>query len=159
MPIPPYVAALRAKIGHDPLLVVGGSAIVRDGAGRVLLIRRGDNGRWALPGGMMEPGERIAECVVRETREETGVEVEVVRLVGIYSDPAHGHVTLGNGDELYVVIVSFECRAVSGAPRPDGDESLDVAYFAPGDLPASVQPWHRMRIEDALAGGQAAFVR
>lgn len=159
MPIPPHVAALRAKIGHDPLLVVGGSAIVRDGAGRVLLIRRGDNGRWALPGGMMEPGEQIAECVARETREETGVEVEVVRLVGIYSDPSYGHIVLENGDELYVVIASFECRAVGGAPRPDGDESLEVAYFGPGDLPASVQPWHRMRIEDALAGREAAFVR
>ena len=159
MPIPPYVAALRAKIGHDPLLVVGGSAIVRDAAGHVLLIRRGDNGRWALPGGMMEPGERIADCAVRETREETGVEVEVVRLVGIYSDPAPGHVVLDNGDELYVVIASFECRVVGGAPRPDGDESLEVAYFPPDELPPSVAPWHRLRIQDALAGREAAFVR
>ena len=159
MPIPPYVAALRAKIGHDPLLVLGASAIAWDEAGRVLLIRRSDNGRWALPGGIMEPGEWIADCVVREVREETGVEVEPVRLVGIYSDPARGHIVLDNGDELYVVIIAFECRVVGGTPRPDGDESLEVAYFSPDDLPPSVAPWHRIRVEDALASREAAFIR
>jgi 8-oxo-dGTP diphosphatase len=159
MPIPPYVAALREKIGHDPLLVLGASGIVWDGAGNLLLIRRGDNGRWALPGGMIEPGESIAECLVREVREETGVEVEPLRLVGIYSDPAYGHVILDNGDELYVVIAAFECRVLGGVPRPDGEESLEVAYFSTDDLPASLAPVHRLRIEDALAGREAAFVR
>lgn len=159
MPIPPYVAALRAKIGHDPLLVLGASAVAWDEAGSLLLIRRSDNGRWALPGGIMEPGECIADCVVREVLEETGVKVEPVRLVGIYSDPACGHVVLDNGDELYIVIAAFECRVVGGTPQPDGDESLEVAYFPPDDLPSSLAPVHRIRIEDALAGREAAFVR
>jgi 8-oxo-dGTP diphosphatase len=159
MPIPPYVAALRQKIGHAPLLVLAASGIAWDGAGNVLLIRRGDNGRWALPGGMMEPGERIADCLVREVREETGLEVEPVRLVGIYSDPAYGHVCLDNGDELYVVVAAFECRVLGGTPRPDGDESLEVAYFAPDALPETLLPIHRMRIEDARAGREAAFFR
>ena len=159
MPIPPYVAALRAKIGHDPLLVLAAGGIVRDGAGRVLLIRRGDNGRWALPGGMMEPGESIAGCAIREVREETGLEVEPLRLVGIYSDPARGHVILANRDELYVVVAAFECRVLGGTPRADGDESLEVAYFDPDALPETLLPTHRMRIQDALAGQEAAFVR
>ena len=159
MPIPPYIAALREKIGHDPLLVLGASGIVWDGAENLLLIRRSDNARWALPGGMMEPGESIAECLVREVHEETGVEVEPVRLVGIYSDPTYGHVILDNGDELYVVIAAFECRVFGGTPRPDGEESLEVAYFSPGDLPASLAPVHRIRIQDARAGREAAFFR
>lgn len=159
MPIPQYVAALREKIGHAPLLVLAASGIIRDGAGRVLLIRRGDNGRWAIPGGMMEPGESIAECLVREMREETGLEVEPVRLTAIYSDPAYGHVVLANGDELYAVVVAFECRVLSGTPCADGDESLEVTYFPPDALPDSLIPIQRIRIQDALAGREAAVIR
>jgi len=159
MPIPPYVAHLRKHIGHATLLMPGAAAIVRDEAGRVLLIRRGDNGRWCLPGGMMEPGERIAECVVREVREETGLEVVPVRLVGVYSDPAQTRVTYPNGDEVHFVSVTFECRAVGGALRPDGEESLEVAAFATDALPEALLPAPRMRILDAHAGREAAFYR
>jgi 8-oxo-dGTP diphosphatase len=88
MAIPPYISDLRAQIGHALLLLPAAAAIIQDDEGRVLLIRRGDGRGWSLPGGMMEPGERIAEAVVREVWEETGLEVEPVRLVGVYSDPA-----------------------------------------------------------------------
>jgi len=159
MPIPRYVASLRRQIGHAPLLVPAASAILWDQAGQVLLIRRSDNGRWALPGGMMEPGERIADCLVREVREETGLEVEPVRLVGIYSDPAYSHVVFPNGDEVYGVTAAFECRVLGGVARADGDESLEVAYFAPDDLPETLLPVHRIRMEDALAGREEAFFR
>ena len=65
------------------------TAVVEDDQGRVLLIHRVDNDRWALPGGQVEVGERVAETVVREVREETGIEVEVLGLTGVYSDPKH----------------------------------------------------------------------
>ena len=68
-------------------LVVAASAVVTDGAGRVLLLRRSDSGNWALPGGTLELGESITECAVREVREETGLDVEVMGLVGVYTDP------------------------------------------------------------------------
>lgn len=70
-------------------IVVAVSAVVRDDEGRVLMIERSDNGLWALPGGAQEIGEDVAGAVRREVLEETGVEVDVVGLSGIYSDPAH----------------------------------------------------------------------
>src|SRR3954465_10180089 len=70
-------------------LMPAASAIVVDGQGRILLHRRGDNDMWALPGGVMEMGESLGECASREVREETGLDVEPVRIVGIYSDPKH----------------------------------------------------------------------
>ena len=70
-------------------LVPGASAVVVDQAGRILLHRRDDNELWSIPGGGMEVGERIADTVVREVREETGLEVEPEAIVGIYSDPQH----------------------------------------------------------------------
>jgi ADP-ribose pyrophosphatase YjhB (NUDIX family) len=107
----------------------------------------------------MEPGECIASCAVRETHEETGLEVEPVRLVGVYSDPAYQHVTYPNGDQVQFMSASFECRVVGGVLAADGDESLEVAFFAPNNLPQTIWPGHRLRIRDALTGRKAAFFR
>jgi len=159
MPISPYVAFLRQQIGHATMLAPAAAAVVRDEAGGVLLIRRGDNGRWSLPGGMMEPGERIVDCLVREVREETGLEVEPLRLVGIYSDPEFTQVTYPNGDRVHFLSATFECRPVGGGLRPDGEESLEVGYFPVGALPGSLLPGHRLRIEDMLLGREYAFFR
>jgi len=159
MPISPYISSLREYIGHAMLLAPAAAAIVRNQAGRVLLIRRGDGRGWSLPGGMMEPGERVADCVVREVREETGLEVEPVRLVGIYSDPAFTHITYPNGDQVHFVSATFECQVVGGMLAADGDESLEVAYFAPNALPERVVCDHELRIWDALVGQEAAFFR
>lgn len=159
MPIPPHIAFLRERIGHITLLTPAATAIIRDERGQVLLILRGDGRGWSLPGGIMEPGERIVDCLVREVREETGLEVEPTRLVGIYSDPAFMHVTFPNGDQAHFVSATFECRIVGGRLRADGEESLEVAYFPPDALPEELVCDHAIRVRDALSGREAAYVR
>lgn len=159
MPIPDYIVHLRAHVGHTTLLAPAAAGVVRDEGGRVLLIRRGDNGQWSLPGGMLEPGEQLDACLVREVWEETGLEVQPLRLVGIYSDPSETLVTYPNGDRVHFVTATFECRAVGGALRADGDESLEVGYFPADALPEPLLPAHRIRVEDAQAGREAAFFR
>lgn len=159
MPIPPHVAHLRQHIGHALLLMPATAAVIRDQAGRVLLIRRGDGRGWSLPGGFVEPGERIADAVVREVREETGLEVEPTRLVGVYSDPAFTCITYPNGDQVHFVSTTFECRVVGGQLGPDGEESLEVAYFSADALPRQLVCDHAQRIRDALDGREAAFFR
>ena len=159
MPIPPHVVHLREHVGHTLLLLPAAAAVIRDEAGRVLLIRRGDGSGWSLPGGFMEPGERLTDAVVREVWEETGLEVEPQRIVGVYSDPAYTHIIYPNGDQVHFVSTTFACRAVGGTLRADGDESLEVAYFAPDALPAPIVSDHEIRIRDALAGREAAFFR
>ena len=79
---------LGARIGRAGKLSPGASALIFDqSTGNVLLTRRQDNGRWCLPGGGMDPGESAAEACIREVFEETGLEVKVKRLVGIYTSP------------------------------------------------------------------------
>jgi ADP-ribose pyrophosphatase YjhB (NUDIX family) len=107
----------------------------------------------------MDPGECIADCVQREVREETGLEVEPLRIVGVYSDPAFTHITYPNGDQVHFVSTTFECRVVGGTLRPDGEESLDVVFFSPDNLPEGVVCDHAIRIRDALTGQEAAFYR
>ena len=159
MPIPPHIAFLREHVGHITLLTPCVAAVVYDDAGRVLLIRRGDGRGWSLPGGIFEPGERLDQCLIREVQEETGLDVEIVRLVGVYSDPEVNHITYPNGDQIHIVNATFECRVVGGQPRPDGDESLEVAYFSPNALPERLVSAHHIRIHDALTGREAAFYR
>ena len=83
-----YFVRLRSCIGHDPLLHPAAAACIRDERGRILLLRRSDGiNLWSFPGGAMELGERADEAVIREVHEETGLEVEPVALIGVYSSP------------------------------------------------------------------------
>ena len=131
MPVPEYVTRMRKHIGHDLLLLPGAGAVVRDDQGRILLLRRSDNGQWSLPAGMIEPGEQPAEAILREIAEETGVVAEIERLAGV----AVHETEYPNGDQCSYLAVWFRCRAVGGEARPDGDESLEVGWFAPDELP------------------------
>ncbi len=145
MAIPIHVVRLREKIGQELLLLPGVCASVFDERGQILLQRRADSGRWALPGGIMEPGETPATAVVREVLEETGVRAVPERVTGVYTTPL---LTYPNGDRAQYVIVGFACRAIEGTPRVNDDESLEVAYFPLDALP-DLHPAHRIRIEHA----------
>jgi ADP-ribose pyrophosphatase YjhB (NUDIX family) len=136
----------------------GVSAIILTADG-VLLQRRDDNGMWGLPGGAVDPGESVREAVIREVREETGLEVEPVRLVGVYSAPEnHQIVTYPDGNVIHYVSSAFECRIVGGA-LACGPESLALEWFDPVRLPQDLLPMSRIRILDALARQSGAFVR
>ena len=137
---------------------VGTVAVVFDHEGRILLQQRTDSGRWCLPGGSVEVGETALQTVVREVREETGYEVEVIRLVGIYSAPDSTTVTYPNGDVVAYVTLAFECRLLGGQPLLS-DETRAVDWFPPAQLPEPFLTCHAIRIQDALARQREAFMR
>jgi ADP-ribose pyrophosphatase YjhB (NUDIX family) len=124
-------------------LVPAASAIVTDDQGRILLHRRRDNDQWALPGGVMELGESLGECVVREVREETGFVVEPVGIVGIYSDPKHVF-AYDDGEVRQEFSICFECRITAG-DLAVSDESYEVEFF-PADAIASLPMVDRVRL-------------
>ena len=127
--------------------------------GRLLLQRRADNGRWGLPGGSVEIGETVASAVVREVEEETGFEVAIERLVGVYSDPRFQIVRYPDGRVWHYVNLCFACSLVGGAARPAPGETLAVDWFPPDGLPSDLVGLHRQRIDDALDGAAAPFIR
>jgi ADP-ribose pyrophosphatase YjhB (NUDIX family) len=130
-------------------IVLSADVAVENDAGEILLIRRSDNDNWALPGGAMEVGESLTEAAVRETREETGIEVEITGLVGIYTDPRH---VIVYGDEVrQECAVVFSGRPVGGEPRPS-DESPEVRWFAGGLGALRMDRSMRLRIEHFLTG-------
>ena len=141
----------RIEHFHDPLapkansIVVAVTAfVVRDH--RLLLIRRTDNGLWALPGGAQDFGESIAATVVRETAEETGITVEVDEVVGIYTDPAHV-VEYSDGEVRQQFSICFRADYLSGEPTTS-DESSEVRWVYRDDLEAlDIHPSMRLRID------------
>jgi ADP-ribose pyrophosphatase YjhB (NUDIX family) len=150
-----------ARIDHynDPdappanSIVVACTVFVTDEQDRVLLIRRTDNGLWALPGGAQEFGEYIAETAVRETQEEAGVDVDVTGLVGIYTDPRHV-VEFSDGEVRQQFSICFHARYVGGAPTPS-DESSSVEWVERKDLDRlAIHPSMRLRIDHGYRGGE-----
>jgi 8-oxo-dGTP pyrophosphatase MutT (NUDIX family) len=127
-------------------------ALVVNDAGEVLMICRTDNGNWALPGGAIEMQESVADAAIRETFEETGIRVEVIGLLGVYSDPRHVIHFTSNDEvrrEFSVVLIA---RPVDGEPTPSS-ESSEVRWVAPGDLADyTMGSAMRKRVDDWLAG-------
>jgi ADP-ribose pyrophosphatase YjhB (NUDIX family) len=109
------------------------SVVVTDDAGKILLIRRSDNGNWALPGGAMDIGESLLQAAVRETREETGIGCEITGLAGIYTDPGHVILYTSNGEVRQEFSIVLTARATSGQPTPSS-ESSEVRWVTRDDL-------------------------
>ena len=131
---------LRAPIFDRPTPLTTGDAAVIDDQGRILLIRRADNGLWAMPGGALEVGETPAEGAAREALEETGVRCEPVALVGAFDSRLRGSLT---SHHLYQFV--FLCRPLPGAPQEPpshANEVLDVRWFPEHDLPPDMDPGH-----------------
>jgi ADP-ribose pyrophosphatase YjhB (NUDIX family) len=130
------------------------NVVVVNDAGEILLIRRTDNDNWAVPGGAMDLGESLPAAAVRETVEETGIEVEITGLVGIYTDPRHVILYTSNGEARQEFSVVFTARPLAGEPTPS-DESREVHWVAPNAIPAlQMDRSMRMRIEYYLAGNE-----
>ncbi|MFJ7046900.1 NUDIX domain-containing protein [Streptomyces sp. NPDC101112] len=125
------------------------TAVVRDDAGKLLLIHKTDNGLWALPGGGHDIGERIADTVVREVREETGIDVEVDNVVGLYTDPEHV-LAYDDGEVRQQFSICFRAHSVGGSLRTSS-ESKEVRWVDPADLDGlDIHPSMMLRIRHGL---------
>jgi 8-oxo-dGTP diphosphatase len=131
-------------IGNTPRHSVSVAGVVVRDDGRVLVVQRRDNGHWEPPGGVLELAETFDEGVRREVAEETGVQVEVERLTGVYKNVKRG-----------IVALVFRCRPAAGEATAT-DESRRVAWFTPDEVRQHMVPAYAIRVLDALDGGVAA---
>ena len=133
MPMSDHMRALRGKIGTMVLEVPTVSVLAFDDRERVLLVRHAEGNDWTTPGGMIEPYETPSDAAVREMWEETGLLVTLTRVVGVFGGPLCSS-TYGNGDRIAWVSTVFRGEAIGGTLRPDGEETLEVRYFARPEL-------------------------
>lgn len=138
-------------------VVPAASAVVVNEAGELLLQRRSDNGQWALPGGTMDLGETLAQTLVREVREETGLDVDITGVVGIYSDPSHV-IEYDDGEVRQEFNVCFSARMIGGRLGSSA-ESTELRWVASAELDGL--PMHqstRLRIRHYLERRAAPYI-
>lgn len=137
-------------------IAVAVSAFIQDKDGRVLLIRRTDNDLYAIPGGQLELGETLAQAAVREVREETGIECEVIGVIGLYSNPSHV-IAYDDGEVRQEFSICFRASPVGGESRTS-NESKEVLWVPEDAIPAlNIHPSIRLRLQHALAKTSTPF--
>jgi 8-oxo-dGTP diphosphatase len=137
-------------------MATAGVTIVDDG--QIMLVRRSDDGTWCLPGGKVDFGETIEDAARRECREETGWTVELIGLLGVYSDPADQVHTYPDGRVAQFVGAVFEARLLEHEGEPD-HEVTAVEWFAAGELPEPLMRCDVPAITDALSDASRPMVR
>ena len=132
-------------------LVPSVNVVVVNDEGSILMIRRSDNGNWAVPGGAIDLGESVAQAAVRETLEESGIVCEITGIVGIYSDPKHVILYTSNGEVRQEFSIVLTACALSGQPTPSS-ESTDVRWMPVSDVAGyTMDRSMRIRINDFLS--------
>ncbi|VAW30907.1 hypothetical protein MNBD_CHLOROFLEXI01-1736 [hydrothermal vent metagenome] len=147
------------RIGKEGRIAVGCSAAVFDeDRQRILLIKRVDNRLWAVPGGYMEAGESLTEACVREVLEETGLCVEVKRLITVYTDP-NRLIEYPDGKRLQLVVLHFEAKPLSGKLRVS-NESSEVKFFSRAEIQnLKMGSFDHLRIMDAFSTQEKTIIR
>lgn len=127
-----YISWIRSKVGHEKIILVFSGGCLFDEEGKVLLQKRGDSGKWGFPGGAIELGETPEMAAIRELKEETGLDVVVESLIGIYTD---SDMAYPNGDAAHSIMIAFRLKAIGGALKCDHSETIELKYFPINKLP------------------------
>ncbi|MCP4140115.1 MAG: NUDIX domain-containing protein [Chloroflexi bacterium] len=147
------------RIAREGQVRLGCSAVIlNETKQKVLLTQRADNGQWCLPSGGVDPGERVEETCIREVYEETGLNIRVTRLVGVYSDP-NRLAEYPDGNKAHVIALSFEGEVIDGELGLS-DETTDFGYFTVkemNDLDMLLN--HKERILDVFAKAEKAIIK
>lgn len=144
-----YVTNLRKIVGNQPLILTGVAVAVINEYGEILLQQRAD-GVWGIPGGFLEIAESTEEAGRREVKEETGLEIGRMDLIGVFSGKEY-FVTLPNGDEFYPVTIAYLCREIKGGTlKADGVETVEARFFNGNNLPNKLNPLIKNMIQNYL---------
>lgn len=129
-----YLGQLRQLIGKLKIFAIAARAIIQDEDGRILLVRRSDNGVWVMPAGSIELEESILDCVKREVFEETGLKVLSAYPITIYSEPRFSFVT-AYGDPYQMFTTVFVIDEWSDDLQTKTNETTNARFFALDNLP------------------------
>lgn len=135
-----YITDLRAKIGHDLLLLPSIAALIHDAEGRLLLQRKAGSEGWSLPAGGIEPGETPEDALHREVLEETGGCITAAVLVAVLGGDEFRY-RYPNGDLVEYTVAVFRCELASFDLEPADPETQELRFFSQADMPGLAQPY------------------
>lgn len=145
-----YQKQLTDAMGDRLVLVPGVGAIIRDEQGRVLIEQRKDDGKWDIPAGAVDPGELPRDAITREVREETGLEIRVTGIAGVFGGARYRHV-YADGQRVEGFTVVFDCERTGGTLRSVDGEASRFRFVEPADMPPLVAPYPRSLFEAGRA--------
>ncbi|MDA0131897.1 MULTISPECIES: NUDIX domain-containing protein [unclassified Vibrio] len=134
-----YLKELRSKVGNQVLMIPGVAAVILNESNQLLLQKKSD-GSWSLPAGMIEPGESPSQAVIREVREETGLAVEVERVLGVFGGEGFGF-AYPNGDQVEYTVIMFKCQQTGQFAEDLDEETSELAWFSKSDMPTLALPY------------------
>ena len=127
-----YIQWLRSKVGHEKVILAFAGGCIFNERGEVLLQRRGDSNKWGFPGGAIEIGETPQMAAIREAKEETGLDVEAGRIIGVYTDL---DMRYASGDRAQSIVIAYELIPAGGELYCDRVETLELKYFSRDEKP------------------------
>lgn len=149
-----YIKKIRRKVGHDELILNYAGCIIFDEHNRLLLQKRTDCGKWGFLGGMVEFGESVSETAIREVKEESGLDVEITSLYGVYSKYFAEYT---NGDKAQPIVHLFKAEIIGGELIDKNEETAELKYFALDDIPPLFCKQHRDILDDIIAGREFVY--
>ncbi|AEB30873.1 putative NTP pyrophosphohydrolase [Carnobacterium sp. 17-4] len=144
-----YIPWIRNYIGNQEIILNFSGGIITNQKKEILLQLRSDKKLWGLPGGAVEKGESVEQTAIREVLEETALHVEVVALLGVYSNYFD---TYPNGDKAQTITTMFIFKLVEGNLSLENSETLDLGFFSRTNLPEIANQQHRDAIKDYFSG-------
>jgi 8-oxo-dGTP pyrophosphatase MutT (NUDIX family) len=124
-----YIKGIRARIGHDLLLMPSVAVLIRSADGDLLLMKSVDTDRWQTIGGAIDPDETPEDAAHREVFEEAGITIEIRGTLAVLGGPQY-RVTYPNGDETAYVTIVFDALHIGGEPTPDGEEASELMWWS-----------------------------
>lgn len=149
-----YITSLRKKVGHDRLILCYAGCIIEDSKGRFLLQKRADCNKWGFLGGMIELGESAEEAAIREIKEESGLDVEITSLYGVYSKYFD---ECANKDKTQSVVIVFRANIVGGDLIDSNEETKELRYFSLDEMPVLFNKQHQDMLDDLKSGKEYIF--
>lgn len=140
-------------------LKAGVAVIILNEEKQVLLQKRADVKLWGIPSGHIEIGETVSEAAIREVKEETNLDIKIKKVIGVYSEPNSQVFAYPNGKVVHFITTCFLAEITGGELRRNSDESLEIKFFSPENLPQDLLNMHPRWLEDALANRELAFIR
>ena len=129
-----YIKWLRSKIGSEKIIYPGARIIIENQNKEILIIERTDNGKKGLPAGSLEENETIEECIIREVKEETGLKILDLEVIGISSNPQNESVVYPNGDKIQYFTIEFYSNNWEGGIKVADESEVKWAKFLGSEI-------------------------
>ena len=125
-----YISKIRSKIGNDKFICPGARMLIENEHGEFVTIIRKDTGRVGLPAGAIEEGETIERCIIREVKEETGLDINSLHVIGICTNPVTQTVQYPNGDVTQYFVIEFYSNDWSGTLKTNDPDEVNLVLFS-----------------------------